>query len=239
MTGTDYYLAQKKKLLKGHHKLMSFGQNLLSSRYDAAQVAAIYAETAAEFERLIPEIPYVGGSENPLTDTLIQMTSLLAFYRVMKQRDLPVSEIGEMVHTMAKTQIASYPRFVRMLIGRLYMSSYWRKRTAKKAAISQQREHPENFVFEVVEGDGENYEWGVNYIECGVVKYFHRMQADEFTPYMCFIDFLMYPGMGVDLHRTGTIGTGCTHCDFRFAGHTEVTANPLYPTSDTTSPPAA
>ena len=70
---------------------------------------------------------------------------------------------------------------------------------------------------EVVPGQpGESFEWGLNYHECGVVKFFAAQDADAFTPYMCVMDYLLFPAMGVGLQRTGTIAHGCTHCDFRF-----------------------
>lgn len=34
---------------------------------------------------------------------------------------------------------------------------------------------------------------------------------------MCELDYLMFPALGIELKRTGTIAQGCTHCDFRFA----------------------
>lgn len=212
----EYYVQQTKKLLRGHDRLMKFGRILLINEYGEPKTAEIFAHTRSQFEQLIPHIPYIGGSANPLTDTLVQMTSLLALYRVLKDQGKPVAEIGALVHQMAQTQIDSFPGLARRLIGRLYMSHFWRWRTQRKALETQKYQYPGNFVYEVVEGDGQNFEWGVNYLECGVVKFFHNQQADEFTPYMCVIDFLMFPAMGVQLHRQGTIANGCTHCDFRF-----------------------
>jgi hypothetical protein len=215
-TGQDYYLAQKKTLLKNHDKMIALGEPLMRERYGEALTQTMIAQTREGFETLIPQIPYIGGKDNPLTDTLIQMTSLLALYRVMKGYGKPVDEIGTLVHQMGQKWIEQYPAFARRMIGRLLMSQFWRKRQAKKAAISQQREHAGNFVFEVVDGDGANYEWGINYVECGVVKFFHQQAADEFTPYMCVIDHLLFPAAGIELKRAGTIANGCTHCDFRF-----------------------
>jgi hypothetical protein len=71
-------------------------------------------------------------------------------------------------------------------------------------------------VYEVVAGERPDQAWGINYLECGVVKFFHAQGADDFAPYMCLIDFLMFPAMGVTLERQGTLANGCTHCDFRF-----------------------
>jgi hypothetical protein len=117
---------------------------------------------------------------------------------------------------MAQNRIDSTPLLLRRLLGKLYMSRLWRARTERKALASQTGVYPGNFVFEVVPGDRPGIEWGINYKECGVVKFFHAQAADEFTPYMCFIDFMMFPAMGITLEREGTIAQGCTHCDFRF-----------------------
>jgi hypothetical protein len=215
-TGADYYVARTKALLKGHDHLSNYGHGLLAERYGAEAAAGILAEAREEFSGLIPAIPYIGGAANPLTDTLEQMTSLLAFYRVLTRRGRPVEEIGALVHAMAQNRIDSTPLVLRRLVGKLYMSRLWRARTERKATASQNGLHPGNFVFEVVPGDRPGIAWGINYKECGVVKFFHAQGADEFTPYMCFIDFMMFPAMGIVLERQGTIAQGCTHCDFRF-----------------------
>lgn len=203
-------------LLKGHDQLINVGLPLLEASYGSSLAQQIEAEARWAFETLIPHIPDIGGSANPLTDTLVQMTSLLALYQVMNARGIPVAEVGDLVQRMAAAWVERYPAFARRMIGRLYMTQFWRRRTRTLAEASQTRQFAGNFVYEVVDGDGTAYDWGINYHECGVVKFFHMQGADEFTPYMCLIDYLMFPAMGVHLERHGTIANGCTHCDFRF-----------------------
>lgn len=217
MPTSAYYLspANRSALLKKHTQMLTLGLKILSARYGAEVAQKFVTETKVEFEQLIPEIPYIGGKDNSMTDTLEQMTTLLALYRVMNKAGKPVAEIGEVVHAMGQAWVDQYPRFVQKLIGRLLMSRWWRARARQKAALSQQRRYPGDFVTEVVEGNGE-YEWGINYVECGVVKFFQAQDADEFTPYMCVIDFLLYPSARINLHRQGTLATGCAQCDFRF-----------------------
>jgi hypothetical protein len=212
----EYYLKQKDKLLKGHRKMMAIGKPLMTARYGAETAVSIIAGSTTEFEQLIPQIPYIGGKENSLTDTMIQISSLLALYRVLKRHGRSVAEIGELTYEMAQAWVDRYPKFVRHLIGRFYMSGFNRRRQQEKALISQEHEHPENFVTEFVAGDGDSFDWGINYLECGIVKFFARQGAEDLTPYMCQIDYLLFPAMGIGLQRTGTIGQGCTHCDFRF-----------------------
>jgi hypothetical protein len=219
MDERGYYERQWKRLVKNHWKMMELGRPILAGRYGDEVALAAVEGSAVEFEGLIPEIPYIGGQENPLTDTLVQMTSMLALYRVLKAHDKPVTEIGEIVYEMGQRWTEQLPAFARQLIGRLYMSQFWRRRTRRKAAVSQQRDFLDNFVFEVVEGGGEAFEWGINYMECGVVKFFERQQAAELSPYMCQLDFLMFQALGLKLQRQGTIAQGCSHCDFRFGNH--------------------
>jgi hypothetical protein len=213
-TGRDYYVGRTKALMTQHEGMMALGIAINSEIF----TKTVLEETRAEFELLIPQIPYIGGAANPMTDILEQMTTLLATYRVLKVHGHSVDTIGTLVHKMAQRWIDRHPQFLRHLIGRIYMTRLMRARVKRNAAISQQKQYEGNFVYEVVEGDKDKgaFEWGVNYLECGVVKYFHAQDADEFTPYMCVIDYLMFPALGIDLQRQGTIANHCTHCDFRY-----------------------
>lgn len=217
ITGADYYQAQTKKLVRGHRQMLAVGRELLAERYGAAGTPTLLAEAEAEFTGLIPHIPYIGGAANGYTDTLIQMTTLLALYRVLTRRGRPVAEIGTLVHAIGERTVNRMPQVVRRLIGRFYMSRYWRGRAAQRAAVSQTHQYPGDFVTEVVAAPpGASYDWGINYHECGVVKFFAAQDADAFTPYMCVMDYLLFPAMGIGLQRTGTLAHGCPHCDFRF-----------------------
>ena len=195
--------------------MMKIGQPLIADKIGPELASEVARESLHEFTRLIPEIPYIGGKDNPLTDTLIQMTSMLALYRPLKAH-LPVDEIGDLTYRMARAWIDRYPRLFRHLVGRFYMSGYMRRRKQKQALRSQSRRYPGDFVFEYVEGDAPAYDWGINYLECAVVKFFADQGASDLTPYMCRIDFLLFPALGITLRRTTTRAGGCAHCDFRF-----------------------
>jgi hypothetical protein len=211
-----YTSAQRLKMRKIHAEMMALGRPPLTARFGAELAGQMLETTTPEFERLIPEIPYVGGSANSFTELMIQSASLLALYRVLQQHGQTTEEIGAVVRRMAEDWASRYPRPVRALLGRLYLSRFWRERTRRKAQASQQRHYPGEFVYEVVEPNGHEFEWGVNYLECGVVKFFKAQNAQPLTPYMCILDYLLFPSIGIDLQRTQTLAQGCTHCDFRF-----------------------
>lgn len=212
---TTYYTAQRAKLLKLHAEMMALGRPPLAERFGPELAGQIIAASGPEFEHLLPEIPYVGGDANSFTELMIQSASLLALYRVLKRQGQSADEIGAVVRRMAEGWVSRYPRPLRALLGRLYLSGFWRERTRRKALASQARRYPGEFVYEIVEG-GPDFAWGLNYLECGVVKFFQAQGAEELTPHMCVLDYLLFPSLGIDLQRTGTLAQGCTHCDFRF-----------------------
>jgi hypothetical protein len=220
----QYRIENEKRLLKQHGKMMAIGEKLLVGRYGRLAANDIMAQTVTAFEQLLPEIPYIGGKVNPMTDTLEQKATLLALYRVLKGRGRPVEEIGELLYRMGEAWVEQYPKFVRQLIGRFYMSGFQRRRSERQALRSQEGVYSADFVTEVVDGEGQDFEWGVNYLECGVVKYFAKEGAEELTPYMCQIDYLLFPAIGINLVRSGTIAQGCAHCDFRFKREGEPTS---------------
>ncbi|MBI3168885.1 MAG: L-2-amino-thiazoline-4-carboxylic acid hydrolase [Chloroflexi bacterium] len=213
---TSFYLRNKKTFLKSHRSIMDLGRGLMESRYGVEKAEDVIRRSEVRYEALLAEMPYIGGWGNPHTDTLTQVSSFLALYFVMKEEGKSTEEVGELVHRIADRKVETTPRFLRSLLGKLYMSKFWRRRTMKKALASQKKEHTGNFVYEVVEGKKDEYDWGINYLECAIVKFFHAQGADEFTPFMCYVDYILFPAMGIDLKRKGMIGQGCSHCDFRF-----------------------
>jgi hypothetical protein len=85
------------------------------------------------------------------------------------------------------------------------------------AVISQERHYPDDWIFDIVEADGKNFQFGVDYTECGIVKYLTKQNAIELAPYLCWLDFPMCAAMRVKLVRTETIAQGGEKCNFRFA----------------------
>jgi hypothetical protein len=215
-TDAEYYVRNKAKLLRDHRRLTATGQEIMAARYETDFVTAVIRESLAEFEKLLPELPYIGGDQNPLTGNLVFSASALAFYRVMKRHGRTVEETGELLYRIMEAWIRRYPRFIRRLMGSYYLSELSRRQSKQRALLSQERRYAGDWVFEYVEGDGETFEWGRDYVECGIVKFLHTQGADELTPYLCLTDYALFGALGIELKRTMTLAEGGEACDFRF-----------------------
>jgi hypothetical protein len=215
-TDEAYYVRNKAKLLQDHRRLTTIGQKIMAARYESDFVAAVTRESLAEFEKLLLELPYIDGDQNPLTGNLVFSASALAFYYVMKRHGRTVEETGELLYLIMEAWIKRYPGFIRRLMGAYYMSKLSQRQSRRRAPLSQERRYAGDWVFEYVEGDVETFEWGRDYVECGIVKFLHSQGADELTPYLCLTDHALFGALGIELKRTMTLAEGCEKCDFRF-----------------------
>jgi hypothetical protein len=212
----DYYASQMTKLLKDFDGKAKRLAKTLALHQQGQPTDAILSETRQAFEQLVPDIPYIGGKDNPLTQDLVDCTTLLALYRVLKGRGLPIEEIGRIVIEIERQRVYAYPGFVRKLLGKLVHSSLAKNRLKRTAEQSQERRYPGGWVSVYVEGDGETFDSGIDYLECGLHKFRHQQGADELMPYFCQFDFVQQRAMGTGFFREATLAEGADRCTFRW-----------------------
>lgn len=223
----DYYTSQREVLLRDFDGKAKRFSKVLALHVDDQSTSAIIQEARQEFERLIPEIPYIGGKANNLTKDLIASTMFLALYRVLKREGFRIEEIGKIVVEMEQKRVQSYPRFVLKLLGKVVHSPLGKNRLKKASDKSREHHYPGGWVSVYIEGDGEEFDFGIDYLECGLYKFFHQQGADEFTPYLCQFDYVQQRAMLTGFSRSMTLAEGAEKCDFRWKRYGE--ARPGWP----------
>ena len=185
--------------------------------FTAEQIKLVMAEIREEFQRLLPQIPDIGGARNRLhTHILLEAAHNLALYNVLRRRGQTVAQVGPLIVETFRRRMFHYPRAGRWLASRLVFHRRLLDRFRRLARESQAREYPEHWVYRFVEGDGRNFDYGIDYEECAIVKFYRSQGAVELAPYCCQQDFPMSDALGWGLRRTTTIAEGGAICDFRF-----------------------
>lgn len=229
--------------LRRFERVLNRHTDTLTKRFGAPEADAMRQEMLAEYRLIIPQVPYVGGRRNRYTPGLAASAWALAMYRVLLRHGGSVQDAGEVLHNYAKT---SYERIPGPL--RTRMLRPLRKRAQKQARWTQQRRYAGDWLNEIVEGDGRTFDWGIDITECGIVKFLHAQGADELTPYLCDLDYVMAEAADVGLTRTKTLAWGCDSCDFRWTipGDTKAAWPPTFveqrcgrATNKTSKPPIA
>lgn len=198
----NYYTSRRGKLLKDFDKIAKSVRDILISHYGEELTDTTIRETRQEYDALIPQLPYI-GKRNIFLDNLIFSAMFLALYRVLKKYGRTVEESGKIIYEIAEVYHDEVSRF-------------YVRRLRRQAAESQKRHCPEDWVFTLIEGDGKGFDLGIDFTECGIYKFFHAQGADEFTPFLCLLDFPVSKAFGMELVRTATIAQGADKCDFRY-----------------------
>ena len=216
MDKTNHFLDRKPKLMKFFNRVMKPGRKVIHSRFGAQQGEELIQEFRSEFEALIPEMPLMRKDDQLLERQLILCTVYLAIYKTMKKKGKNAEEIWELCHDVVETMVKSLPRVIRWLARVRLFSKKEKSRERKSAEISQKRQFPEDFVFQYVEGDGKDYDYGLDMTECVMCKFYARQDAEDFLPFICQTDYVFSESFGYQLIRTKTIAQGDDFCDFRF-----------------------
>lgn len=222
------YVSKKNRLLKTFNKSILRVQPVLLERYGAQRTKIIISDSCQEYENLIPQIPYI-GEKNPFLIFILPTVSALAIYRALQKQGYTVEDAGQLIYEISEAEVKSYPKFLSRLIEYLWFSPLFLWRIKKRAKNSQQREYPDSFVIEYVEGDGSSFDYGIDYTECANCKFLSKQHALELAPYICATDKVVSEVLGWGLSRTMTLADGNTKCDFRFKKGGKTTVKNLPP----------
>jgi hypothetical protein len=219
----NFYLKRKRRLLL-EFDLMARSARPVLKTYFGETLNTVIVETRREFERLIPQLPYIGGKQ-PFTEFIIFTGMLLAVYRVGKAHGKSVEQIGALIYEIGNSFLCSYPAVLLYMFGRMNFSKLYLNRLQTRALESQRRKYSDDYVYNFVKGDGKTFDYGVDYIECASCKFLAKQGAFELAPYLCPVDIIYSEALGWGLSRVMTLAEGAPKCDFRFkrGGETNVT----------------
>jgi len=211
-----HYNARKEKLLKDIDRTSALVEASLIARYGKEVTSTMRREVRQEYEKLIPEIPYIKGLRaRALNNFLLITAQELAAYKVMKNHGKPPGEAWELCHEALRLSLAKTPRWKRRLLRRVMFSRLVRKIVARRAR-QQLKIRLGDFEVEYLTGEGDEFDFGVNYLHCGNFIFAKRHAGEEFAPYVCMSDIALSEALGWSVSRTQTLADGCPHCDFRF-----------------------
>jgi hypothetical protein len=211
-----YYSERKETLLKKFDRTAALMEHSLVARYGKEFASTLQRVVRQEYETLIPEIPYIKGARaRPLNTFLLITAQELATYKAMKKHGKPLGEAWELCHQALRFRLAEIPQWKRWLLRRFMFSRLVRK-IVERRARQQQKVRFGDFEVEYLIGEGDEFDFGVNYLQCGNHNFVKRHGGEEFAPYVCMSDIALSDAMGWGLIRTQTLADGCHHCNFRF-----------------------
>jgi hypothetical protein len=213
---SQYYVSRKDKILQDWNSLTPHLHAAIKAHHGADIADAVIRDARPQLDSLLAQLPYIGGNANELTTNLTQSAGALALYRSMKARGKTAREVGLVLYEGYDAYLSTTSKVVTTGLGVLQALGLDAQKARQDVAESKKHAYPGDWVQEFVEGDGKTFDWGIDYTECGIVKFFHAQGADELAPYLCQLDYPMSRVFGMGLVRTTTLAQGGTRCDFRY-----------------------
>ena len=211
----ENYLYRKNQLMGALDKRLVLVKLTIFSWLGEEQGERFMQEVRQEYEALIPRITYIGESNLALT-FFLPTTRYLAVYRALQRQGRSLEDAGRLIFLIATEEARAVPYVGRRLMEALWFSRWFRWLAKKRAIKSQQRIYPGNFVLTYVEGDGREFDYGIDYTECANCLFLRAENAFELAPYACATDKPISELLGWGLTRPKTIAEGYPICSFRF-----------------------
>ena len=211
-----YYSEFEKKLLKDLDSICLLIKNSITTRYGEDFANNLLKDIREEYQKLIPEIPYIKGIRAKFLNTFLIVTAQeLALYKAMKKHGKSASESWELCHQAIRLYIQAVPKWKRWLMRKFMFSNFVRKIMARREN-KQQIGHFGDFEIEYLVGNMDDFDIGVNYHGCGHYNFAMKHGGATFAPYICMSDIAFSDALGWGLSRTQTLADGFSYCDFRF-----------------------
>ncbi|MEW6634606.1 MAG: L-2-amino-thiazoline-4-carboxylic acid hydrolase [Pseudomonadota bacterium] len=212
------YEAHRGAMEAAMRQRLDLAEAMLRERAALSDMESVRRDIMDEFEVVLGQMPYVGGSAGRMSDFFMRLSGFMAIGRVLRRHGVPLPVIGEIERESYKAQLLTVPEAERLASGRRFMSAENRAFLRDQAAASHAERYPGDFIYDFVEpGAGDSFEFGIDYRACGFCKFAARHGDREILPHICGLDFDAYATQGIRLERTQTLAGGASHCNFRFS----------------------
>jgi hypothetical protein len=217
-----FYESHREAMEAVMRQRIDLAEPLLRQLAKLSDLAAVRTEMMDEFEVVLTQLPYVGGSENRMSDFFMRLWGFQAIGRVLQRHGVPLPVIADIERETLKAQMLTVPEEERLESGRQFLSPENQALLREQAANSMTERHraafPDDFSYEFVTPQaGDDFEFGIDYKACGFCKCAARHGDKDILPAICGLDFDAYAVRGIKLLRTQTLAGGASHCNFRFS----------------------
>jgi len=224
-TDTNYYLLHKNKLTRAFQETLDGARQFWAPEFGAAKAGQMSQQATALFKTLLPKLPDVGGEANWDTQFLPVAAWYVALYKPMREHGKTAEDVGKLVYELNLISLKSMTKEKAAAEQEKMFSRDHLDKMQKWADWTQKQEFPANWVARFIPGDGKEFDYGYEYSECALVKYFRSQGVPELAPYVCLNDFTNSASIGSGLYRTKTIAQGDSVCNFRYKKDRPVVQN--------------
>ena len=181
--------------------------------------AAIFEEIWQHYEaNMLEFFPYIGGDTVSGTSNLTGAYCFVSMGEVLKRYGVGLEEIGHLMVLAYERKFSALPGFVKAILHRSYsnvksLNRKFQKKDAKNAANAAK--NPGSFETKTMIPPEEGYDFSYHNLVCPLSNFAKAHGYEEYMPYLCNLDYVMFGVFGVPLFREHTCFEDGDYCDFK------------------------
>jgi hypothetical protein len=205
-----------------YRKSMNSYLRLISSELEEMSGKAygiLFQEIWDHYEKnMLEYFPYIGGDKVSGTGNLTGAYFFVSMGEVLKLYGVPLDRIGHLMVLAYERRFNSIPGFVKKIAYksftnvRLLKKKYLKKdvRNAANAVLN-----PGSFETKTMIPPEEGYDFSYHNLVCPLSDFAIAHGYEEYMPYLCNLDYVMFGAFGVPMFREHTCFEDGDYCDFK------------------------
>ncbi len=213
-----YYESNRLKFKAGMNKFLSLVAPELE-KASGKEYAALSEEIWTYYEKnLLERFPYIGGDKVSGTKNLTGAYYFVAMGEVLKQYGATMDVIGHIMVLSYERYYLRMPGIIRAIMGKMYRSpgllnKMLLKKDAKNAANAAV--NPGSFETRTQIPPEKGCDFSYHNLVCPLANFARLYGYEEYMPYLCNLDYVMFGVLGAPLYREHTCFEDGDYCDFK------------------------
>jgi hypothetical protein len=214
----EYYQKNAPKLKKAMNGLLKPIASELERR-SGRSYADVFALIWDHYEKnMLEHFPYIGGDTVSGTKNLTGAYCFVSMGEVLKAAGASIEEIGHLMTLAYERRFSALPGIVRTVVRKSYtnagsLNRKFRKKDAQNAANAAK--NPGSFETKTVIPPEKGYDFSYHNLVCPLSNFAKAHGYEEYMPYLCNLDYVMFGAFGVPLFREHTCFEDGDYCDFK------------------------
>ncbi len=171
------------------------------------------------YERdMLGRFPYIGGDDVSGTKNLTEAYMLVAMGEYLKGYGMEMEKVGHLMTLAYERRMMKMPGFVRKIMGRMFTNPKLLNKMFLKKDVQNQAnaaKNPGSFETKTQIPPEAGYAFSYHNLVCPLANFARKYGYEEYMPYLCNLDYVMFGIVGAPLFREHTCMEAGGYCDFK------------------------
>ena len=214
----EYYAKKAPKMKKAMDKLLKPIAGEMEEK-SGKSYALLFSEIWDHYEiNMLENFPYIGGDDVSGTSNLTGAYCFVSMGEVLKKYGAGMEEIGHLMVLAYERRFNGMPGIVKTFAHKSFtnvksLNRKYQKKDAQNAANAAQ--YPGSFETKTMIPPEKGYDFSYHTLVCPLSDFAKTHGYEEYMPYLCNLDYVMFGVFGVPLLREHTCFEDGDYCDFK------------------------